>query len=107
MQSGVQILDFNVYEFRARIAKMSDEKLREFGQAARYMCSPKAMIGKPPQSVYDSVRRGYCRVAAAGLRKEGMNVFHSLLFQMRKESHRSHDVGGQRASVVVKWRRRG
>ena len=28
---------------------MSDKELRQFGNAARYMCSPKANIGKPPR----------------------------------------------------------
>jgi len=27
---------------------MSDEELREFGKAARYMVSPRANTGKPP-----------------------------------------------------------
>jgi hypothetical protein len=52
MQTGVQILNFNVDELRQRLRKMPDEKLREFGAAARYMCSPKAMLGKPPLPVY-------------------------------------------------------
>jgi hypothetical protein len=41
MPSGVQIIGFNVDELRARLTKMSDEKLQEFGEAARYMASPK------------------------------------------------------------------
>jgi hypothetical protein len=52
MLSGVQILNFNVEELRVRLRKMSDEKLREFGEAARYMCSSRAMQGKPPLPVY-------------------------------------------------------
>jgi hypothetical protein len=52
MQPGVQILNFNVEDFRKRICKMSDENLREFGKAARYMCSPRAMMGKPPLEIY-------------------------------------------------------
>ena len=52
MQTGVQIIGFNVDELRSRLIKMSDEKLREFGEAARYMCSPRAMLGKPPLPVY-------------------------------------------------------
>jgi hypothetical protein len=52
MHSGVQIIGFNVEEFRARLRKMSDEKLREFGEAARYMVSSKANMGKPPLPVY-------------------------------------------------------
>ena len=52
MISGVQILNFNVEELRQRLRKMSDEKLREYGEASRYMCSPRAMLGKPPLPVY-------------------------------------------------------
>jgi hypothetical protein len=33
---------------RTRLRKMSDEELREFGKAAKYMVSPKANMGKPP-----------------------------------------------------------
>jgi hypothetical protein len=50
--SGVQILNLNIDELRQWLRKMTDEKLREFGEAARYMCSPKAMLGKPPLPVY-------------------------------------------------------
>jgi hypothetical protein len=52
MLSGVQILNFNVEEFRARIHKFSDEKLREYVEAARYMCSPKGNFGKPPMPAH-------------------------------------------------------
>jgi hypothetical protein len=31
---------------------MSDEKLREQGEAARYMCSPKANMGKAPRQCF-------------------------------------------------------
>jgi len=33
---------------RTRRRKMSDADLVKFGQAARYVCSPKANMGKPP-----------------------------------------------------------
>jgi hypothetical protein len=52
MNSGVQILNFNVEEFRQRLRKMSDEKLREYGEAARYMNTPYANCGKPPLPVH-------------------------------------------------------
>jgi hypothetical protein len=52
MHSGVQILNFDADDLRARLRKMTDEKLREFGEAARYMCTPKANLGKPPLPVY-------------------------------------------------------
>ena len=48
MHSGVQLQTLNVDDLRARLRKMSDKKLREFGEAARYMTSPKANMGKPP-----------------------------------------------------------
>jgi len=34
---------------RTRRRKMSDADLVKFGQTARYMCSPKANMGKPPR----------------------------------------------------------
>lgn len=34
---------------RARLARMSDEQLVQFGKDARYMCSAKASMGKPPR----------------------------------------------------------
>jgi hypothetical protein len=36
-------------ELRARLRKMNDADLIAFGKAARYMCSPKANLGKPPR----------------------------------------------------------
>ena len=53
MQSGVQILPSSAEEFRARLRKWSDEKLIEYGAAARYMVTPEANLGKPPSA--DSV----------------------------------------------------
>jgi hypothetical protein len=47
MQS-IQQVDFDVEDLRARLRKMSDEELRKFGKAARYMVSPTANMGKPP-----------------------------------------------------------
>jgi hypothetical protein len=52
MQSGVQITSLNVDDVRTRLRKMSDEKLREFGKAARYMTTPRANLGKPPHPDY-------------------------------------------------------
>jgi hypothetical protein len=37
---------------RARLRKMSDAELLKFGRAARYMCSPKANMGKPPLEAF-------------------------------------------------------
>jgi hypothetical protein len=39
-------------ELRARLRKMTDADLIEFGKAARYMCSPKANLGKPPRQSF-------------------------------------------------------
>ena len=43
---------FNVEELRTRLHVMPDEKLRQFGEAARYMCTPEANLGKPPLLIY-------------------------------------------------------
>ena len=47
MQS-IQLANFDVDALRARLQKMSDEQLRHFGKAARYMVSPTANMGKAP-----------------------------------------------------------
>lgn len=47
MQS-VQLATFDVDALRTRLRKMSDEDLRKFGKAARYMVSPTANMGKSP-----------------------------------------------------------
>ena len=47
MQS-IQLADFDLDALRTRLRKMSDEQLRDFGKAARYMVSPAANMGKPP-----------------------------------------------------------
>jgi len=47
MQS-IQLGTLNVDELRTRLRKMTDEELRKFGEAARYMVSPTANMGKPP-----------------------------------------------------------
>jgi hypothetical protein len=47
MQS-IQLANLDVDALRARLRKMSDEELRKFGKAARYMASPTANMGKPP-----------------------------------------------------------
>jgi hypothetical protein len=47
MQS-IQLATLDVEALRTRLRKMSDEELRKFGTAARYMVSPTANMGKPP-----------------------------------------------------------
>jgi hypothetical protein len=34
---------------RERMRNMTDKQLLEYGQACRYMCTPEANLGKPPQ----------------------------------------------------------
>jgi len=37
---------------RTRLRRMNDDALNRFGQAARYMCSPAANLGKEPRRVF-------------------------------------------------------
>jgi hypothetical protein len=39
----------DIENLRERLSKMTDGQLRRFGEAARYMCSPKANMGQPPR----------------------------------------------------------
>jgi hypothetical protein len=39
-------------ELRARLGKMTDRALIDFGKAAAYMCTPKANMGKPPRKPF-------------------------------------------------------
>jgi hypothetical protein len=39
-------------QLRARLQRMSDAQLLQFGNAARYMCTPEANIGKPPREEF-------------------------------------------------------
>lgn len=39
-------------QLRARLQKMTDDQLLGFGKAARYMCSSKANMGKPPRQAF-------------------------------------------------------
>jgi hypothetical protein len=34
---------------RERLRKMTDKQLLKYGRACRYMCTPEANLGKPPQ----------------------------------------------------------
>jgi hypothetical protein len=52
MQSAVQMIVFNAEELRTRLRVMPDEKLRQFGEAARYMCTPEANLHKSPLPIY-------------------------------------------------------
>ena len=39
-------------ELRPRLMKMSDAALRRFGEASKFMCSPRANLGEPPRDVF-------------------------------------------------------
>jgi hypothetical protein len=45
---SIQLAALDIEGLRARLRKMSDEELRKFGEAAKYMVSPTANMGKPP-----------------------------------------------------------
>jgi hypothetical protein len=47
MQS-IRLATLDVEGLRTRLRNMSDDELREFGKAARYIVSPTANMGKPP-----------------------------------------------------------
>jgi hypothetical protein len=49
---SIQLATLDVDALRTRLSKMSDEELRKFGRAARYMVSPTANMGKPPLSAF-------------------------------------------------------
>ena len=48
--AGDSALDVDA--LRARLQKMADAQLLEFGEAARDMCSPKANVRKPRRDVF-------------------------------------------------------
>jgi hypothetical protein len=50
---AIQIDSFDVESLRLRLRKMNDRELLQFGQAAKYLCSPRAnMMGKPPREEF-------------------------------------------------------
>jgi hypothetical protein len=42
----------NREEIRARLLRMNDQHLKEYGRACIYMCSPQANLGKPPREEF-------------------------------------------------------
>jgi hypothetical protein len=44
--------DLDPDELRARLARMGDRALLEFGRAAAYMCTPYANLGEPPRKPF-------------------------------------------------------
>ncbi len=47
---GIQAMSENVEQIRARIRKMSDLELRQYGRAARNMADPRKNFGSPNPS---------------------------------------------------------
>jgi hypothetical protein len=45
--SGEKLLDRE--QVRRLLQRMTDDQLRRWGAAARYMCSPEANLGQPPR----------------------------------------------------------
>ena len=50
--SGIQTTAFDVENVRSRLRKMNDAELLRFGQAAKFMCSPRANMGKQPREEF-------------------------------------------------------
>ena len=44
--------DLDVDDLHARLARMTDHALLEFGRAAAYMCTPYANLGHPPRKPF-------------------------------------------------------
>jgi hypothetical protein len=44
--------DLDVDELRARLARMTDRALLEFGRAAAYICTPYANLGQSPRKPF-------------------------------------------------------
>jgi hypothetical protein len=45
---GIDFTELDIAQLRERLRKMTEDELRKFGRSARYMCSPTANMGKPP-----------------------------------------------------------
>lgn len=48
----IQVTPNSLEAIRERLAKMSDTELLQYGQAAKYMCTPEANLGKPPLDTF-------------------------------------------------------
>ena len=48
MNQGISTDNFDIEQLRARLRKMSEKELIEFGKNVRYLCSPEANFGRPP-----------------------------------------------------------
>ena len=44
--------EVDLEELRERLRKMTDQQLRQFGEAGKFMCSPGANFGKPPRKPF-------------------------------------------------------
>jgi hypothetical protein len=60
MNQGISTDNFDIEQLRARLRKMSDKELIQFGKDVRYLCSPEASFGKPPLEVWAMQLREGC-----------------------------------------------
>jgi len=44
--------DVDLVELRERLRKMTDQQLRQFGEAAKFMCSKQANGNQPPRKPF-------------------------------------------------------
>jgi hypothetical protein len=49
---GIGFSELDIDQLRERLRNMSDDQLLKFGKSARYMCSPTANRGKPPDEAF-------------------------------------------------------
>jgi hypothetical protein len=50
--SSVGFSDLDLEALRIRLGKMSDQELRRFEPAAKFMCAPGANLGKPSRQTF-------------------------------------------------------
>jgi len=60
MNQGISTDNFDIEQLRARLRKMSDKELIQFGKDVRYLRSPEASFGKPPLEVWAMQLREGC-----------------------------------------------
>ena len=72
MQS-IQLTNLDVDALRTRLRKMSDEELRKFGKAARYMVSPRANMEQPAIARFCAAVGGGSRRMAQEIKGTGLS----------------------------------
>jgi hypothetical protein len=60
MNQSIGTQNDNLENLRARLRKMTDKQLVEFGKDVRYLCSPVANFHKPPLEVWAAQLREGC-----------------------------------------------